>query len=314
VCWVVIDRAKTPLFHSTADENSMQFGYVLKEGFSGFKRAKLSMVAAVCTICVSLLLLSFFAILFLNVNGLVKSLREKVEMEAFLNEQVSNDQITEVKGQVEMLEGVREVRYVSKEEAAKIFNEEFGEDIYKVLNFNPLPASLKIFLKDGYKTAKHAEVISNQIKSIKGVDDVIYRKQLLEMLDQRAMLFLWITFGVGIFITISSIFLVANTIRLAIYAKRKIIQTMKLIGATRSFIRTPFLLEGFLQGLLGGAIAAGIIFALINYLEQWLTLSLSEFVRVQPYYYALIVGVGCFLGLLGSMISVRKFISEGVTN
>ena len=290
----------------------MQFGYVIREGFSGFKRAKLSMFAAVFTICVSLLLLSFFAILFLNINGLVTSLREKVEMEAFLNDQVSPDQITEVKGQVEMLEGVREVRYMSKEEAAKIFNEEFGEDIYKVLNFNPLPASLKIFLKDGYKTAKEAEKISDQVKSIKGVDDVIYRKQLLEMLDQRAMLFLWITLGVGIFITISSIILVANTIRLAIYAKRKIIQTMKLIGATRSFIRTPFLLEGFLQGLLGGAIAAGLIFVLFRYLEESLTLSLSEFVHVQSYYYGIIVAIGCILGLMGSMISVRRFIHEGV--
>jgi cell division transport system permease protein len=290
----------------------MQFGYVVREGFSGFKRAKLSMVAAVFTICVSLLLLSFFTILFLNVNSLVKSLREKVEMEAFLNDQVSADQVTEVKGQVEMLDGVREVRYISKEEAAKIFNEEFGEDIYKVLNFNPLPASLKIFLKDGYKTAKQAEMISQQIKSIKGVDDVIYRKQLLEMLDERAMLFLWITLGVGLFITISSVILVANTIRLAIYAKRKIIQTMKLIGATRGFIRTPFLLEGFLQGLLGGLIAAVLIYTLSRYLEQSLTVSLSEFVRVQPYYYGLMIGIGCILGLSGSMISIRRFIKEGV--
>jgi cell division transport system permease protein len=235
-------------------------------------------------------------------------------MEAFLNDQLSNDQITEVKGLVEMLDGVREVHYVSKEEAAKIFQQEFGEDIFKILNFNPLPASLKIFLKEGYKTAKHAESIVYQVKSLKGVDDVIYRKQLLEMLDERAKLFLWITFGIGIFITLSSVILVANTIRLAIYAKRKIIQTMKLIGATRGFIRLPFLLEGFLQGLLGGLIAAGIVFVLFNYLEQWLTVSLSQFVYVQPYYYSIIVGVGCVLGLFGSMISVRRFISEGVSS
>jgi cell division transport system permease protein len=292
----------------------MQLRYVLKEGFSGFKRAKLSMFAAVFTICESLLLLSFFAILFLNANSVVNSLREKVEMEAFLNDQLSNDQITEVKGLVEMLDGVREVHYVSKEEAAKIFQQEFGEDIFKILNFNPLPASLKIFLKEGYKTAKHAESIVYQVKSLKGVDDVIYRKQLLEMLDERAKLFLWITFGIGIFITLSSVILVANTIRLAIYAKRKIIQTMKLIGATRGFIRLPFLLEGFLQGLLGGLIAAGIVFVLFNYLEQWLTVSLSHFVYVQPYYYSIIVGVGCVLGLFGSMISVRRFISEGVSS
>ena len=272
------------------------------------------MFAAVFTICVSLLLLSFFVILFLNASDIVRSLREKVEMEAFLNEQLSNDKITEVKGIVEMLEGIREVHYVSKEEAAKIFLEEFGEDIYKILNFNPLPASLKIFLKDGYKTSKQALVISNQIKAIKGVDDVIYRKQLLEMLDQRAMFYLWITLGVGIFITVSSIILVANTIRLAIYSKRKIIQTMKLIGATRGFIRTPFLLEGFLQGIIGGGIAAGIIYVLVTYLENWLTVSLTEFVRVQPLYYSIIAGSGCVLGLLGSIISVRRFISESVSS
>jgi cell division transport system permease protein len=292
----------------------MQFRYIVKEGFSGFKRAKLSMFAAVFTICVSLLLLSFFAILLLNANSIVNSLREKVEMEAFLNDQLTNDQITEVKGLVEMLVGVREVRYVSKEDAAKIFKEEFGEDIFKVLNFNPLPASLKIFLKDGFKTAKQAEIISKQVKSVKGVEDVIYRKQLLEMLDQHAILFLWITFGVGIFITLSSIILVANTIRLAIYAKRKIIQTMKLIGATRGFIRLPFLLEGFLQGLLGGTIAAGILFTIFNYLQQWISVSLSEFIQVRLYYYGVIIATGCLLGLLGSMISVRRFISESVGN
>jgi cell division transport system permease protein len=286
----------------------MQIRYALKEGFSGFKRAKLSMFAAVFTICISLLLISFFAILFLNANTVVNSLREKVEMEAFLSDQLSGDQTQQVKSVIEGLEGVREVRYISKEEAAKIFKQDFGEDVYKVLNFNPLPASFKIYLKDGYKTAKSAAFIYDAVKSIKGVDDIIYRKQLLEMLDKEAVSMLWIMFGVGVFVLLSSIILVANTIRLAIYAKRKIIQTMKLIGATRGFIRTPFLLEGLLQGLFGGAIAAGMIFVVFNYMERFLTVQLSEFVQVQPWYYAAIIGAGCVLGLLGSMISVRRFI------
>jgi len=290
----------------------MQIRYVLREGFSGFKRAKLSMFAAVFTICVSLLLLSYFVILFLNGQHVIDSLREKVEMEAFLSDQLSNDNILEAKGMIEMLDGIREVRFVSKDEAAKIFKEEFGEDIMKVLNFNPLPASFKIYLKDGYKTAAMAELIYRQVKSIKGIDDVIYRKQLLELLDQRAMVYLWITFGVGVIITIFSLILVANTIRLAIYAKRKIIQTMKLIGATRSFIRTPFLLEGFLQGLIGGIISAGILFLTLAYMEQWLTLEMSELVQAKPYYYAIVVCAGSLLGLFGSIISIRRFIGENV--
>jgi len=292
----------------------MQVRYILREGFSGFRRAKLSMFAAVSTITAALLLLSFFSILLLNANGVVESIREKVEMEAFLDEQIAADQLNQTREQIQRLEGVQEVRYVSKEEAAAIFKEEFGEDIHKVLNFNPLPASFKIFLKDGYRTSKKAETIYNAVKAVKGVDDVIYRKQLLEMLDQRAMMFLWIALGLGVFIMLSSVVLVANTIRLAIYAKRKIIQTMKLIGATRGFIRTPFLLEGCIQGLLGGVIAAAVVFGLFRMLERWLTMQLSEFVRVQPYWYGIIVGFGCLLGLLGSMISIRKFIGESVAN
>ena len=290
----------------------MQLRYVLKEGFSGFKRAKLSMFAAVLTICISLLLLSFFSILLINANQVVESLREKVEMEAFLMDGLSKDQVETLKEEVSALSGVREIKYISKDEAAEIFKQEFGEDIYKVLDFNPLPASLKIHLKDGYKTAKGAEAVYNAIKAVKGVDEVIYRKTLLEMLDQRAATLLWFSLGVGVFITISSVFLVANTIRLAIYAKRKIIQTMKLIGATRGFIRMPFLIEGIVQGAVGGVVAAGIVFLVFNYLERWVSVQLSDFVRVQPYYYGVIVGIGCILGLLGSMISIRRFIGESV--
>lgn len=292
----------------------MQIGYVVREGFSGFRRAKLSMVAAIVTVCISLLLLSLFSILLLNANRVIESLRNRVEMEAFLADYLTPEAANAVRAQVAAVEGVERVRFVSKEEAAKIFQEEFGEDIYKVLNFNPLPASLKIYLKDGYKTAEAAAAIHQAIRRIKGVEDVIYRKTLLEMLDRRAMTALWFALGIGIFIAISSVFLVANTIRLAIYGKRKIIQTMKLIGATRGFIRIPFLIEGFFQGLIGGVIASGIVYGLFRFAERWASAGLEDFVQVEPVSYAIIVATGCFLGLLGSMISIRRFIGEEVSS
>lgn len=290
----------------------MQIRYVVKEGFSGFKRAKLSMITAVITVSISLLLLSSFTILFFNANSIVESLRDKVEMEAFLEDGMSVAERDSLLGKIKAVNGVDSIRFVSKGEAAAIFKEEFGEDIYRVLDFNPLPASVKVFLKNGFKTSAAAEVIYAEITGMTGVEDVIYRKTLLEMLDRRARTFLWMALGIGIFITISSIFLVANTIRLAIYAKRKIIQTMKLIGATRRFIRIPFLLEGLIQGMIGGLVAAGVIFAAFNYLENWISVQLSDFVRVDPWSYGVIIVVGCTLGLLGSMISIRRFIGESV--
>jgi cell division transport system permease protein len=292
----------------------MQIGYIFRESLSGFTRAKLSTFAAITTICISLLLLGAFTILVLNANDVVESLREKVEMEAFLADHLSPIEVSIVRDSIASLEGVREVRYVSKEQAAAIFKEEFGEDIHKVLDFNPLPASIKIFLKDGFKTAKAAESVYQAVKQIKGVDDVIYRKTMLEMLDRRATTFLWLILGIGVFITISSIFLVANTIRLAIYAKRKIVQTMKLIGATKSFIRGPFVLEGLVQGFIGGCAAAGILFLVFEYLARWISVELSDFVRIEPFYYGVVIGVGCLLGILGSAISIRRFLGESVVH
>lgn len=292
----------------------MQLVYVFREGFSGFRRAKLSMVAAITTICVSLLLLGTFSVLVVNANSVVQALRDKVEMEAFLSDALSPVELSIVRDSIAHLEGVSEVRFVSKEQAAAIFKEEFGEDINKVLDFNPLPASVKIFLKDGYKTAKAAETVYGVVKKMKGVDDVIYRKTMLEMLDRGATTFLWLVLGVGLFITISSVFLVANTIRLAIYAKRKIVQTMKLIGATKSFVRGPFILEGLVQGFIGGGLAAGILFVVFGYLARWISAELSDFVQVKPYYYGIVVAVGCVLGFVGSAISIRKFINQSVAN
>jgi cell division transport system permease protein len=270
------------------------------------------MFAAITTICVSLLLLGTFSVLVLNANSVVESLREKVEMEAFLADYLSPVETSIVRDSIALLPGVREVRYVSKDDAATMFKQEFGEDIHRVLDFNPLPASIKIFLKDGYRTSAGAEGVYVAIKNMKGVDDVIYRKTLLEMLDRRATTFLWLIFGIGLFITISSVFLVANTIRLAIYAKRKIIQTMKLIGATKSFVRGPFILEGLVQGFVGGGLAAAILFLVFEYFAGWISIELAGFVHVKPLYYGVVVAVGCVLGFVGSTISIRRFISESV--
>ncbi|MCX7984196.1 MAG: ABC transporter permease [Bacteroidetes bacterium] len=290
----------------------MQVLYVLREGFSGFKRTKVPMIIAIVTISISLLLLSFFAILLFNVEALIEEIRSKVELETFLSEYLSDEEVVKLKAQIERIDGVKEVQYISKEDAAQIFYDEFGEDIYKVLNFNPLPASFKIKLYNEYKTLEKVQSIYYKIKTIKGVDDVIYRKKLLEVLDQQARGYLWILFGIGVFVALSAILLVANTIRLTIYAKRTIIQTMKLIGATRGFIRTPFIIEGLLQGFCGGLIAVAVVFLVVENLQTFLTVPVFDLIKVKPYYYVVILSTGCFLGVLGSLISVRRFIKTTV--
>ncbi len=290
----------------------MNFGFVLKEGIAGFQRAKFSAIGSIFTITFSLLLVGLFYIVTIHTSRLVENVRQKVELEAFLTEPLSRQRIKNIENEILALEGVENVRFISKEEAAKIFQIEFGENIFKVLDFNPLPASYKIILRQGYRTPEKAEAIHKQIMEINGVDNIAYRKDLLDFLDRRVKMLSTIGLGVGIFFAISAIFLVSNTIRLTIYAKRKSVQTMKLVGASRWLVRTPFIIEGILQGFVGGLIASLILYYLLTFATGFISTELAEFFQIDLTFYGAVIFAGIFLGFFGSTISVSRFISETV--
>ncbi len=290
----------------------MAIFYSVKEGISGFKRARLSSVITIFTLTISLLLLGLFAIIYRNTNSIIQSFRDKVEMEVFIAAEADDAQTERIKQTILAVRGVLSVSYVSKEDAAKIFKKEFGEDINAVLDFNPLPASFKLRLEQEYKNSDSARSMHAALTAIEGIDDVVYRKTLLEILDRRVKIFVGASAAIGVTLLIAAIFLVSNTIRLTIYAKRKMITTMKLVGATRGFIRMPFLIEGALHGIMGGVMAAGLIGSIIFLARKFVSAELSEFFAVELYFYGAMIGVGMILGLIGSGWSVKRFISESV--
>ncbi len=290
----------------------MKIAYIIKEGFSGFSRAKLAAAASIITISISLILLGLFIIVSINTSRLVDLVREKVEMEAFLEEPAPRVAIYEIQNLLLKTEGVDSITFISKEDASKIFKEDFGEDVLSILEFNPFPPSFKIYLNNKYKTAEAAQIIFDKIKSVKGIDEVIYRKDIIEFLDKRTKSLNTLGLIMGAIIGISAVFLVSNTTRLAIYSKRKLIKTMKLVGATRWFIRMPFLLEGILQGISGGFISSVILYIIIQTASKLLSAELLDFLRIDIYIYGIIVILGTILGFLGSLFSVRKYISESI--
>jgi cell division transport system permease protein len=286
----------------------MSLAYTLRESLSGFRRAKVSSVISVITISISLILLGLFFIITLQTSKLIDSLRNKVEMEAFVAEPVSKKEIAELRSRIENMEGVEGVQYVSKDDAARIFKEEFGEDITAVLDFNPLPPSFRVSLKPAYLTTERAAGIYAQLTSLPGIESVKYWKELLELLDRRTANVYNLTLGLGIVIGLSAVFLVSNTIRLAIHGKRRLIHTMELVGATSSFIRLPFLLEGIIQGFFGGCIAALMFYFFIRFSSRLLSVEIADFFHMDPVFYLFLLGTGVVLGLVGSVISVIRFI------
>jgi cell division transport system permease protein len=278
----------------------------MKEGLSGFRRAKLSTAVSVLTISISLILLGMFAIVTKNAASLVESIRNKVEIEAFLKEPFKSSDADSLRARILSMPGVDKVTFISKEDAAKIFKQEFGEDIHKVLDFNPLPPSFKVTLKEGFRTAERAEEIQKQIQHLKGVDDVVYRKAILQFIDRRVKTFSLVALGLAILITLSAIVLVSNTIRLAIYSKQQAIQSTELAGVTSGFTRVPFILEGASQGFLGGAIASAVIYLLVEVVFPRFAPELTELLSADYLVYAALVIVGTVLGFVGSLFSLRS--------
>ncbi len=288
----------------------MSVAYIVREGLSGFRRAKLATAGSVVTIIISLLFLGVFALLSTNTAAIVDNLRSKVEMEVFLEEPVSPQRIEEMRNRLGGIDGIDSVRFVSKEEAAKIFQQEFGEDVTTVLDFNPLPPSFRIALKPSYRTTAAADSIRAAVLKIRGAEKVIYRRDLLEFIERQAKTFDMVGMFLGALVAFSAVFLVSNTIRLTIYAKRKTLDAMKLVGATRWFVRAPFLLEGVLQGCLGGIVAAAVLYEALAYARAVLSDDLQQLLRADLSFYLVLIAAGMFLGLLGSAISARKYIRD----
>lgn len=290
----------------------MRVLYVIRESLAGFRRAKLAATGSIITIAISLLFLGLFFLISTNTAKIVDAIRERVEMEAFLQEPMDEKRVSDIERQILNIRGVDHVRFISKEEAAAIFKQEFGEDVKGVLEFNPLPPSFKIFLQETHRTSTQADEISKSLRGIPGVDGVIYRREMLEFIEKQTKALNLAGLSLGVFIGISAIFLVSNTIRLTIHARRRSVQTMKLVGASRWFVRAPFVIEGILQGVIGGGIAAGVIYFLLSFAAGIISADLAAFIRIDPLFHLMVVASGALLGLFGSAISVRRFIGEGV--
>jgi cell division transport system permease protein len=286
----------------------MSLSYTLRESFSGFRRTKISSTISIITVGVALILLGIFTAISVHTERFLEKLRSQVEVEAFLFEPISTITVDSLGQIIASYPEVDSVAYVSKAEAAAIYKRDTGDDVYQVLSFNPFPPSFKVHMKDGFKTPRHVRNVESRLHAMTEIDTVIYRKSMLETIDQRSSTVHDIGLGLSILVGFSALVLVSNTIRLAIYAKRKLIRTMELVGATRAFIRLPFLLEGIWQGLIGGGLAAAVLFVLITYGIRFFSAELADFVKMEPMFYAGVIGAGGILGVVGSAVSVLRFI------
>ena len=282
------------------------FWFSLKEGILGFKRARLASVITITSLALALLLTGYFILFSINIKHWIGEKRSKMELEVFFENDLNNEKARAATAEIQKITGTGRVVYISKKDAAARFEKEFGRNIYDILDSNPLPPSCTVRLKPGFQTSAAVQKMVLQIGRIKGVSDVVYEKELLRLIDYYVTWIYIILGGFGLILLFIAVILLYNTIRLTIFARRDIIEIMGLTGATASFIKRPFIIEGFLQGLLGALIAGGLLYLSVGAIRRLLFRSLV----MQDNIYFILIGAGIIIGMVSSALSLSRYLER----
>lgn len=287
--------------------------YYFREAFQSVLRNSWLSLASIGVVAVSLLILGASLLLVLNANNIAANLESSVEISAFLKDETSSDQIKELENRIKARPEVAEVHFVSKAQALEEMKKNLGDnqDVLAGLEEkNPLPDALRI------KTisVEQVEPLARQLESFEQVDQVRYGQGVVEKLLALSK---WVRSAglvTMLLLGIAAVFLIATTIRLSVFARRKEIGIMKMLGATNWFVRFPFLLEGMFLGLTGSLLAViAVYFGYLSLIDR-IEISLPFFQLVSdrsvlvPLVEALL-GLGLGIGVAGSMISLRKFLN-----
>jgi cell division transport system permease protein len=231
------------------------------------RRLIASYTSVVIIMSIVLFLLGLFGIFFITSNSIINSFKEKLTISVFFNETAKEIEITQFKNEVLMSDYISNLKYISKEDAVLIMKEDYGDDFIKDLGYNPLVNSADIALRNQYVTSYKIDSISKIIEQKDFVDEVIYDKDLINMINENiAKVTFWFIPIISFLILIT--FLIINSsIRLSIFSKRELIKTMQLVGAEKSFIRKPFIKTNLVLSLISSIISIILISFVIYYLN-----------------------------------------------
>lgn len=232
------------------------------------KRLLTSYMSIVVIMSIVLFLFGFFGVFVISSNSIANSFKENFSVSIFFQDNVKQIEVAQLQNELLMSDYIDKLSYVSKESAVLIMKEEYGEDFIQDLGYNPLVNSVDLNFKSQYVEAVKIDSISEIIKKNKYVDEIVYDKNLINLINENIKrVTFWLIPSISIFLIIT--FLIINSsIRLSIYSNRQLIKTMQLVGATKSFIRKPFLKTNAFLSLISSFLSISLIILIINYLDN----------------------------------------------
>lgn len=286
--------------------------YFIKETYKSIRRNGFMSFASISTVAVSLLVLGMFLLIFLNTNNLAKYLESQVQVSVYMQDDADAGELTSVREQLQKMPGVVKVTPVSKEQALERFKERLG-DQEQLLNSlgkdNPFPNSFDVQVDN----PERIKAITPLIGQLPKVETAKFGQEVVEHLFQLTRILRFGGVVLIIFLAMATLFIISNTIRLTVFARRKEVVIMKYVGATDWFIRWPFLLEGMTLGFFGAILASLFINSIYSALLDRIHATLAFLPLLPPspllgYVTLFLLAAGTGIGALGSYISLRKFL------
>ena len=263
------------------------------------------------TISISLVLVLLgvtILVLFMG-NGLSRFVKENMSFNVMLSSEVSDAEISKVRNNLDSQPFVKSSRFISKEEAKEQLIRDLGEDPEELLGYNPAQDCIEIFLHSEYANSDSIAVINKTIRKNSNVTDLLYQQEAIDLINDNLSKVMTILLILAAVLLLISFTLIRNTIRLSVYSKRFIINTMKLVGATGGFIRKPFVINNIFTGIIAGIIADLIILGIITYFSR-------EYAEIQPIIssmdliiiFTIVILLGVIISTLATAFAVNRYV------
>ena len=283
--------------------------FIFAEGFKNVWRHKSSAVSSIFSIYLTLIVSGSLLIISQNTNKLIEYLRDKYKIEVFFKDDVTEQRVTELVTEFKKKNIVQSITVISKKDAERIFKSQFGDDILGLLGYNPLPISCVINLKKDWPSRLDLQPIISDLKKYREVDEIRHQGKLISRIESYYDRFLQITI-IAISITlIVAIFIISNTVRLTIFSKKELIKSLQLIGATKWFIKGPFIIEGIVHGLIAAILSVYSLVGIIRF-SKYLIYDLTKFGIIfdQVFIFQVLLSISILVGFIGANRAISRFL------
>ena len=282
--------------------------FLFAEGFRNLLRHKLTVFAAVFSVFMTMIIIGSLLIIGKNTNKLIFFLRSKYKIEVFFESDISKRDARNLVEDIGSIKGVRNTTFIDKENATRIFEKQFGENILDYIDRNPLPMSCVVNVNRTGDFELDIFPIVKKINALDGVDNVEHQGKLIQRIERYHNRFTKLFFICSIVIIGITITIIYNTIKLTIFAKKELIQDLHIIGATNTFVKVPFLIEGMLQGLIGSSIAFLVLSISLKIGNGLISQFASISLRMDPAAASVMLLIGVLISFIGSFLSVSRFL------